>query len=258
AGSPVPEATDSLVEDVKVVEVGELPGDAPLNLEDVEAMPLPPEPAQGDAAQPAPDDEMTMVLQGSPSRQVTIEFDYLYLLASELSRIVLTFESLYNEVLKSLRGYSEDAMIFPEERLRVAQAIVGRGAVLTFRGAAVISQTDIEADAAEDLDALQIVKNILLLLPNLSRKKSSKLQVVGAPAGADSGDGDASRALASGTADPMDPADLDGAALETLEREVARWLPGASSPSVARIVDVALSFPREIFSRRNLWGLECK
>ena len=193
----------------------------------------------------------TLIVEGGPLSEITLRFDFLYLMADELSRVILGFESLYNEVVKVLRGYSHVAMISPEERLRVAQVQVDTEAKFTFRG--VVVKTTINGEEAE-ANVLELVCNILRELPAGELETTSDVpdrEVVmqGAAVGATESD----RLSNSGSGGESQL--LDGQR-EEFEARAAQLLPRFEGGVAKEIYELAWVFPADIFNRRNLWGLK--
>ncbi|HLU48723.1 MAG TPA: hypothetical protein VK116_11590, partial [Planctomycetota bacterium] len=188
------------------------------------------------------DIERTLVVDGAPTSELAVEFSYLYLGANELARFLLTIESIYSEVLASLRSLENDAAVAPEERLRVAQISLDSRAEVLFRGAVV-------RDRGREHDVLGIVRELLEGMPGDGQGNGGK---PAAAMVAKAGDGPAVTLES--------PEEVAGApsADESIEARVRQLLPTASDTTVASLGELVRSLSDEVFRRRNLWGLRCR
>ena len=176
-------------------------------------------------------------------------------------RILLHFERLYNEILKTIHGYSNVAMIFPDERLRIAQAQIGHGAKLTFRGAVLTAKLKDEDDERK-LDVLEIMRSMLSLLPVEEQEAEEEGQRQCVPQEASVGAGGSETTapnMTHGSArDGLDISSIDATLLRgEVASRVVELVPNTTEQIAREVSDMVLAFPTEIFSRRNLWGMVC-
>ena len=128
-------------------------------------------------------------------------------------------------------------------------------AVVTFRGSVVRSGTSSSSDESDEVDALEVVRDILCQVSfgDLDAAGDSP-PMEGGRGAAESGVSTLASPKAAGTLLAETPCVIDR---ERLEARVAAILSQAEKQTVREITELALTFPADIFNRRNLWGMRC-
>jgi uncharacterized protein YjbI with pentapeptide repeats len=201
-----------------------------------------------------PEAERTCILKGSPWSELDVGFGFSHLTANELARFLLSFENLYNHVLRVARGLGNVSEISFEDRLRVVRVELSNEAAFSFRGSS-LSPTVSDGNDHGIPDArgvLAVVREICQEAKlSMAEDCFKSLGTMAASIKA-SRDGDTTE---ENSDDAQRVQDQLEELRERLRGKVANLLPSASAEEVGETIEIVLQLPGDIFNRPNLFNL---